>query len=283
MRDSRMASRSSCIANLGTASGSSWTTCRRVSAAAWIDGGGGLQLVGRVRDEVAPDGVELPLLGDVADDDQGGAVGSRRDRAAEPPCRHAGLDEDRGRLATFPAVLDRAPQGERLDGVERGRGRGEVPADRVVRERDPSIGPDQEETFPHRGERQVPDPAVLEGIELLLPADRLGGEGPLLPPPRRSRRAMPAEERDGGGGHCHQQHHDRSPLHDRSVGGRSRASCAVPERFTCCPSVGCGREHLDPERGSRWVHLPFTCVPRGRHPGSLAFARQPDHRGGAAW
>ena len=95
MRESRIASRSSCSANRGTARGSSSATDAQRLGRRLDRGRRGLQLVGGVRDEVATHRLDPAGLGDVADHEQDRPVlaGGRR-RGPQPPRGRAPLDLD---------------------------------------------------------------------------------------------------------------------------------------------------------------------------------------------
>ena len=193
MRDSRIASRSSCTANRATSSGSSSTTCRRVSAAAWIVAAGVLSswdafatksrrtasswrcsVTSRTTTRVAPSAA--------------GVIVPRSQRVGTPVSTRTEFGFARARLSSIAVRKVKGSTESSVAGVV-GRWRPIASFEKATCASDPI----RRRPSSHRRQRQVPDPAVLDRVELLLPADRLGREGPLLPPPRRSRRAMPAE------------------------------------------------------------------------------------------
>ena len=287
MRERRTASRSSCDANRGTAAGSS--DCRLAERLGdGLDRGGGcLQLVRGVGDEVASHVLESSLLGDVAHDDEGRAVGGRSDRAAEPARRDPGLDQHGRRHITLAALMDRRSKCERQHRIQGIGCRGEVPADRVVREGHEGISPEEQHPVLHRRQDEVPGSALILGLELLLPARRFGRHGPFLPRPGRP----DGSPHGPGGGHddrerSHQDHH-RDRVHAPEC-RRALPSFMSRSAFDS-PSVrhdreaGCGIP-TSQDSGSPRVHIAATGPPSA--PPSIAPVsgnRHPEEQGGQAW
>ena len=254
-----------------------------------LDGGGGcLQLVRGVGDEVASHVLESSLLGDVAHDDEGRAVGGRSDRSAQPARRDPGLDQHGGGLVTLAALVDRRSKCERQHRIEGIGCRGEVPADRVVRERHDGISPDEQHPVLHRRQDQVPGSALTpRASSCCCTARRFGRDGPFLPRPGRP---DGSRHRPGGGHDDRERHHEdhhRDRVHAREC-RRALPSFMSRSAFVLLPSATTERRAAglptSEDSGSPRVHLAATGPPSA--PPSIAPVsgnRYPEEQGGQAW
>ena len=189
MRDSWTASRSSCRANRGTAAGR--PAARRRS------GSGPDRRRGRPRLCDASRRSRAARIRVVA------AVTSRMTtscpvggggRAAEPTGRHAGLHQDGARLSALTTVLDRGPEREGKDGVQRWGRRGWRGGRSRRSRRRPRVGVDEEHPFVHCRQGKGHGPSRPRAHRAVARARSPRRRGPALPRCAPTRGAAPAGE-----------------------------------------------------------------------------------------
>ena len=219
MRDSRTASRSSCSAKCGTASGSSRAACRRVSAAAWMDAAGVFNSCEAfaTKSLLTASRRRASVTSPMTTTTDPSAPGRRGD--AQPSGRRSGLDlGDLGvPVSAVRRIISRRPVREHLR--ERLGTCPEVPLDRVVGERRAPAAIQEEHALLHRAEDAILHPPLFARCSGCAPRARRTSAG-WLP---RGRGAGPSRS---GVRRCSRDAGDR-PGHERACDHRRahRAQC----------------------------------------------------------